>query len=71
VKPIFQPAYGQILKADYLPFYQMGNKASMLLLRDAYHFFPKGGCGGGAHKVRLVFVKKNGSREWRWTTRLG
>jgi hypothetical protein len=40
-------------------------------VRDAYHCFPKGGCGGGAYKVRLVFVKKNGSREWRWTTRLG
>jgi len=40
-------------------------------IRDAYHCFPKGGCGGGAYRVRMVFVKKNGSREWRWTTRLG
>ena len=40
-------------------------------IRDAYHCFPKGGCGGGAYKVRMVFIKKNGSREWRWTTRLG
>jgi hypothetical protein len=40
-------------------------------IRDAYHCFPKGGCGGGAHRVRMVAIKKNGSREWRWTTRLG
>jgi hypothetical protein len=40
-------------------------------VRDAYHCFPKGGCGGGAYSVRMVFVRRNGSREWRKVTRLG
>jgi hypothetical protein len=40
-------------------------------VQDAYHCFTKGGCGGGMRKVRMVFVKKNGSREWRSVTRLG
>ena len=40
---------------------------------DAYHCFPKGGCGGGARRERTVFVKndKAGTREWRYVTRLG
>ena len=40
-------------------------------VRDAYHCFVKGGCGGGAHTLRMVFVKRNGSREWRSVTRIG
>ena len=48
-----------------------GDFASGSDVSDAYHCFTKGGCGGGARQVRMVFVKANGTREWRSVTRIG
>jgi hypothetical protein len=48
-----------------------GDFASGSDISDAYHCFAKAGCGGGARSVRMVFVKRNGSREWRYVTRVG